>query len=269
MHKTFLLLLVISTFLYSQQKPLPAIAVCDLTSQGINQRESNSISVQLCTALQKTGKFHVVERTKMLEICKKQKRICTTDSCLLKIGKLLGLNTIVAGSLGGVLAVRILDVETGNLIACDSVNYRIGMDSGTVCKFIEKLVRGFFMGINKSILVSARQENVADVKRLLADGADVNTHDSAGSTPLHIAAAEGNAGLVKLLIGNAADLNAADNLGLTPLHYTAIAGKAAIIGILLDNGSNINAKDIDGFTPMDLAKEHNDVMAVLKSHGAQ
>jgi ankyrin repeat protein len=57
---------------------------------------------------------------------------------------------------------------------------------------------------------------------LLAKGADVNTKDKYGSTPLHHAVSKGYKDLAKLLIASGADVNARASSGVTtPLGYAA------------------------------------------------
>eukprot|EP00976_Prorocentrum_cordatum_P019824 401839-Prorocentrum_minimum.AAC.1 len=51
---------------------------------------------------------------------------------------------------------------------------------------------------------------------LLAVGADVNSRNREGMTPLHLAAREGHAKLAQLLIDHGADPSTADHEGCTP-----------------------------------------------------
>ena len=52
---------------------------------------------------------------------------------------------------------------------------------------------------------------------LLENGADVNTKDNNGDTPLHCAVSSGKKNMVELLIAKGADVNARNKKGLTPL----------------------------------------------------
>ena len=60
-------------------------------------------------------------------------------------------------------------------------------------------------------------EDLAAVKKLIAEGADVNMRKADdGSTPLHVAVFVCNIEIVKLLLAAKADVNAKDNKGQTP-----------------------------------------------------
>ncbi len=84
-----------------------------------------------------------------------------------------------------------------------------------------------------SDLFAAIQLNDFDaVKRLIANGADVNASSKIGNTPLHWAAKYGHAAIVEYLVSHGADVNASNRFGYTPLHWAARSGHAAIIDIL-------------------------------------
>ena len=64
-----------------------------------------------------------------------------------------------------------------------------------------------------SLLNAVKNEDVAEVKALLAKGADVNANDTDGKTPLHRAAAAGRRDLGELLLAKGADVNAKSRFG--------------------------------------------------------
>ena len=83
---------------------------------------------------------------------------------------------------------------------------------------------------------AARSCDIAEVARLIENGADVNAVDSNSDfTPLHLAAFLGCENIVKLLINNGADVNAAGVDGLIPLHMVADVGYENIVNILIDH----------------------------------
>lgn len=59
-------------------------------------------------------------------------------------------------------------------------------------------------------------EDLAEVKRLLAAGADVNakTADKFGDTPLHVASQEGYLDIARLLLDNGAEIDGQDEDGM-------------------------------------------------------
>lgn len=87
-----------------------------------------------------------------------------------------------------------------------------------------------------ALMVAAREGAVEAVRLLLRHGARLDARDSAGNTPLHIAARpwwRENASLVALLLDAGAARNARDNLGRTPAELAAAAGfadSAALLG---------------------------------------
>lgn len=61
------------------------------------------------------------------------------------------------------------------------------------------------------------------IELLLNCGADANTADVGGRTPLHIASKWGQQEAATELLRGGANVNVTDNSGLTPLHY-AVTG---------------------------------------------
>ena len=109
---------------------------------------------------------------------------------------------------------------------------------------------------NKSPLYDSSNDNYSSSK---------DNNDS----PLHDAALEGNLDTVKKLIANGLDLNAKNKFGNTPLHYASIAGHLKIVKYLLSNGAN-NIKSNSGKTPLDFAreKEYVEIVSTLTNWGA-
>jgi ankyrin repeat protein len=108
----------------------------------------------------------------------------------------------------------------------------------------------------------------------LADGADVNTKNVLGYTPLHFAAEQGHNEIVELLIANGADVNARNQWGRTPLHQAA-NGHNEIAELLITKGADVNAKIEDGGTPLDMAiflkqtLNHTETADLLRKHGGK
>ncbi len=65
---------------------------------------------------------------------------------------------------------------------------------------------------------AVRENNLNQVKQLLNISLNINTRDSKGRTPLHIAFQNGNIPIVRILLKQKADINAQDRDGRTPLH---------------------------------------------------
>ena len=86
------------------------------------------------------------------------------------------------------------------------------------------------------LLKAIGRGDVAEVKRLLASGANVNAKNNDGETPLHWASGEGHAGMVKRLLASGANVNAKNKYGQTPLHVASYNGQAEVVKILKDAG---------------------------------
>ena len=71
----------------------------------------------------------------------------------------------------------------------------------------------------QSIHQDVIEENVALVRRELSKGVDVNQKNDEGRTTLHLAAGIANKRIADLLIEKGANINSRDKVGLTPLDY--------------------------------------------------
>lgn len=110
-------------------------------------------------------------------------------------------------------------------------------------------------------LVINQDRNTEVVKLLIDQGADINTRDDYGQTPLHQAAGLRKVTNVSQLLTAGASCNALDRFEETPLHKVADDPSPEglkIASLLLSAGARLDIKDKDGKTPLDLAREaHN------------
>ena len=102
---------------------------------------------------------------------------------------------------------------------------------------------------------AAERGDIAAVKSLMKDGADVNAAQGDGMTALHWAADRGNAELAELLVYAGANISAQTRIGqYTPLHLAAKSGSAAVTKTLLTAGTDVNVRSSNsGVTPLHLA----------------
>lgn len=116
---------------------------------------------------------------------------------------------------------------------------------------------------------AAQDNNVAEVRRLIARGAKVNDKNKDGLTALHWAAYNGHSILAELLIDKGAKLNLKDKYGYAPLHWAAIRGSKAVAELLIRKGSNVNARGRHGNTPLSWARlsGHEDIVELLTLSG--
>ena len=120
-HIAIVLLSFCLSLLQSQNIP---IAVLDFDGIGISQPEATALSNRLRNELFRLGRFEVVDRGMMENILSEQdfqQAGCTSNDCLVEVGKLLGAQQMVGGSIskvGGTFTVsaRLVDVETGKVL---------------------------------------------------------------------------------------------------------------------------------------------------------
>ena len=95
--------------------------------------------------------------------------------------------------------------------------------------------------------------NIAEIRRLLDDGADPNQADANGITALMWAAYAGYSQIVKALLDGDADPNQANADGDTALMVAAGRGRTQIVKALLDSGANPNQADDNDSTALMVA----------------
>ena len=88
------------------------------------------------------------------------------------------------------------------------------------------------------------------VRRLLAQGVDVNAPQGDGATALHWAVHRDDRETADLLIRAEANVNTADDHGVTPLSLACLNGSAMLVDRLLQAGANPNAARSSGETPL-------------------
>lgn len=102
------------------------LAVLDFEAKGgVSKDEASIITERFRAQLLRSGRFRIMERTKMQEILKEQgfqqSGLCDTTECSVEMGRLLSVNRILSGSVskfGNIysLSARIMDVEKGNIL---------------------------------------------------------------------------------------------------------------------------------------------------------
>jgi len=117
----------------------------------------------------------------------------------------------------------------------------------TICKNNESL-----------LMIAVKNNNYLTAKLLLEKGADINTENIAGVTPLHIIARSDHKDadrILALMIRNTnLNINAKDLEGYTPLMRAVEYEKIEMIKKLVELKADLNVKNNYGFTVVDLAK---------------
>ena len=126
--------------------------------------------------------------------------------------------------------------------------------------------------LNELLLLACAREHTGIAGTLIGLGAEVNTCDDKGRTPLMVAAAEGNVELTALLVAEGASPHAADDNGATPLLHACGGdrpGTPKVCRLLLESGAEADAVDNAGRSPLAWARlAPTPVREVLLSYGA-
>lgn len=101
------------------------VAVLTLDAVGISKQDAIVLTNRLRSELVNTNKFNVLEREKMNEILNEQgfqQSGCSTSECLVEVGRLLNVQTMIGGNIGKIgevysIDLRMIDVETGKILS--------------------------------------------------------------------------------------------------------------------------------------------------------
>uniref|UniRef100_A0A2D4Q4P1 SOCS box domain-containing protein n=2 Tax=Micrurus surinamensis TaxID=129470 RepID=A0A2D4Q4P1_MICSU len=121
------------------------------------------------------------------------------------------------------------------------------------------------------LFLAVENEHTNVIKLLLQHGADVNgSHCWSEWNSLHQAAFQNYSEILKLLLDEGANKESVDDFGITPLFIAAQYGKLECLRILISYGANINCQAKDQATPLFIAaQEGNDkCVELLLAEGA-
>ena len=99
------------------------VAVIEFDGKGITEQEASALSDRLRAELIAEGSYRVIERGMMEEILSEQgfqQTGCTSDECIVEVGRMIGVDRMIGGSIskvGDLLSVssKIVSVETGEI----------------------------------------------------------------------------------------------------------------------------------------------------------
>jgi len=146
----------------------------------------------------------------------------------------------------------------------------------------------------KSLHEAVIDGDIERVKKLISNGADINSRDSHGATPayaatisigmdrqqmvdivkllvakgaqidtIHLAAFVGDVEKVKSFLQEGIDINEKDVHGRTPLHLASMSGQKEVVRLLIGKGADVNVESPEsdylmGLTPLHLASIYAD-----------
>jgi Raf kinase inhibitor-like YbhB/YbcL family protein len=123
-----------------------------------------------------------------------------------------------------------------------------------------------------TVLMQAASAGRGDkVRLLIARGADVNAKTSGGMTALMMASLAGYTDTVVPLLAAKADASTRDNQGRTALMAAASSGEVAVMDALMKAGTDPNVEDASGGTALTYAaaEGHAKAIETLQAHGAR
>ena len=126
------------------------VAAADFEGRGLEQGEGSTLSDAFRSYLINTNAFRVMERGKMDEVLKEQgfqsSGACSDEACIVEMGQLLGVDNILAGSIGRVGGTY-------------SVNVRfISVKTGEITRTVTKLFKGEIDGLLSDVLPDIANE---------------------------------------------------------------------------------------------------------------
>lgn len=107
-------------------------------------------------------------------------------------------------------------------------------------------------------VISKSNTDMEIIRLLLNEGADPNSTNITGDTPL-ILAVGGNIDVLRLLLEYSANINAQNYVGFTALMYAVMSDNPNVVALLLENGADRAITTIgSGKTALDFAQESTD-----------
>jgi ATP-dependent Lon protease len=124
--------------------------------------------------------------------------------------------------------------------------------------------------LNEQLLLATAQGETQQVIDLIRAGADVNTTDARGFTPLIFAAQIGNNAIALELLRHGANVDAANDVSDTALKWAAYNGRLSVTKTLLMYKATVDLQDLHGNTALiDAAfKGHAKIVTLLIQHKA-
>ena len=118
---------------------------------------------------------------------------------------------------------------------------------------------------NSPLLLASISGELTTMTKLVKAGADVRATNTGRSTCLIFAAYHGHTDAVRYLVGlSEVDLNHQDMSNYTALHYAVEQKHTDVVEVLIDAGADIETKNVDGRSPLHLASISGELKTVMK-----
>ncbi|KAL4577957.1 hypothetical protein LXL04_014072 [Taraxacum kok-saghyz] len=114
---------------------------------------------------------------------------------------------------------------------------------------------------------SAYNGDLSQLKSVCRAGADPNTKDYDGRSPLHLAASKGHEDMTIFLLQQDVKVNISDNYGNTPLFEAIKRGHDKIASLLVNHGASLKIDDSGSFLCLTVAKGDIDLIRRMLLNG--
>lgn len=123
---------------------------------------------------------------------------------------------------------------------------------------------------NADLFLAIELGDIRTARKVLSEGAEINSRNNLGQTPLMGAALEGDAKIAAMLLAHDASVNAIANYGETALLIAAANGDNEVLRLLISRGADVNAQYPDNRTALMLAvtNGHYTTIRMLLESGA-
>lgn len=119
------------------------------------------------------------------------------------------------------------------------------------------------------MLRALKRGDLVALRGAIGSGANLNSGDSQGWTPLFHAARQGNAEAIKLLIQAGVEVNHGKKTGFTALFAAVLDGHVEAVRILLDAGAEIvtvQGIELRALCIRAKSKRHDAILEILDRH---
>lgn len=106
------------------------------------------------------------------------------------------------------------------------------------------------MTVNELILSASKEGQIQEIAKAINAGANINTTDEYGKTPLHVACKKGHLEVVKWLVAEGANLECETANGSTAFLIAALNGESDVVRFLMDEVDQINSSNNVGEAPL-------------------
>lgn len=114
---------------------------------------------------------------------------------------------------------------------------------------------------------AAWMNDIEKMRKMRQPGIDIESRNSSESTALHAAANCGHVDILWWLLSFGANVNSRDCIGRTPLFRACINDNIKVVGILLDHGADPDVLDNDATRPFD-ATSNERIRTLLRERSA-